>query len=254
MHKKSPGPWIRRQICFEKWRYNSITILHAIGNTDSRQPTWMKKAFSGRWSMPSRVAGSKRRKRKFTPVLCFAQWWWSQVQFGTGGLNRLSDLELGFNLLTGEIPSELADVDALVPLDLGGSLSHTGFRLKWAISAGSKFLGYTTICAQAPFLARVETRITAGAPPYSLTSIPRACGNAPSLRYAARPGNNFTGAILPGLGNLVRRNELILDANDLEGEIPEELSGLVTLEHLSLVEGLQSEQNGRDVVARLRPM
>ncbi len=53
---------------------------------------------------------------------------------------------------------------------------------------------------------------------------------------------------------MVRLNNLILDANDLEGEIPEELSGLVTLEHLSLVEGLQSEQNGRDVVARLGPM
>ena len=105
---------------------------------------------------------------------------------GTGGLNRLFDLELGFNLLTGEIP--------------------------------------------------------------------RACGNAPSLRYAARSGNNFTGAIPPGLGNLVRLNDLILDANDLEGEFPEELSGLVTLEHLSLVECLQSEQNGRDVVARLGSM
>ena len=133
-----------------------------------------------------------------------------------GNLANLHVLYLGDNQLTGEIPSwlgNLANLEFLslgdnqlmgeIPPELGNLANLWGLRL-----SGNQLTG----------------------------EIPPELGNLANLHVLYLGDNQLTGEIPSWLGNLADLEKLQLDTNYLTGEIPSELSNLANLEALSLHE------------------
>ena len=155
-----------------------------------------------------------------------------------GGLSNLERLNLGGNDLSGAIPPELGDLANLVSLWLGqndlsgpippelGSLSHLGYL---ALS-GNDLSG-----AIPPELGGLPNLVHLGLYGNELSgAIPPELGSLSHLGHLALNGNDLSGAIPPELGSLSHLGYLALNGNDLSGPIPSELGDLADLRSLYL--------------------
>ena len=155
-----------------------------------------------------------------------------------GNLDYLERLWLDGNGLTGEIPPELGNLDYLLQLYLDGN-GLTGEippELGNLDYLGYLFLGDNDLTGEIPpelgNLANLKRLWLHG---NDLTGeIPSELGNLDYLESLALVDNDLTGEIPPELGNLANLDELVLHGNGLTGKIPSELGDLANLESLAL--------------------
>ena len=133
-----------------------------------------------------------------------------------GSLSNLTRLYLHRNQLTGEIPTELANLSNLTHLYLNGN------QLTGEIPAELGNLSNLTR------LYLYENQLTG--------EIPAELGNLSNLTHLILNGNQLTGEIPVELGNLSNLTHLILNGNQLTGEIPVELGNLTGLSWLYLAD------------------
>ena len=133
---------------------------------------------------------------------------WDGITVG-GTPQRVTELYLSRNQLTGEIPSELGGLSKLMTLNLRDN-QLTG-----------------SIPAQLGNLTNLETLYLSR---NQLTGeIPSELGGLSKLTILDFSGNQLTGPIPPELGRLANLERLYLIGNELTGSIPSELSGLSKL-------------------------
>ena len=133
-----------------------------------------------------------------------------------GNLSELRVLLLNDNALSGAIPSELGNLSRLETLDIGQN------RLDGAIPSE---LGNLSSLREL-YLGGGRNRFSGGIPPE--------LGNLANLKRLNLGYTQLSGQIPPELGNLVNLRSLILDTNSLRGKIPAELGRLTELMTLSL--------------------
>ncbi|XP_004301907.1 PREDICTED: leucine-rich repeat receptor-like serine/threonine-protein kinase BAM3 [Fragaria vesca subsp. vesca] len=128
------------------------------------------------------------------------------------GLDRLSDLSLAGNNLSGSI--ELANLGSLRSLNISDNQFSGG--LDWNFSS----------IANLEVFDVYDNNLTA--------PLPLGILNLSKLRYLDLGGNFFYGKVPPLYGNLVSLEYLSLSGNDLHGEIPGELGNLTNLREIYL--------------------
>lgn len=128
--------------------------------------------------------------------------------------DRVTELNLWGNGLSGVLPAALGDLDELRILDLGGN-SITG-NIPGAVGQLRNLEEF-----------RIAHANLSG-------EIPASLGNFPKLRILALGMNDLSGSIPSSLGNLVNLEGLWLYENALSGEIPGSIGRLETLVTLSL--------------------
>lgn len=129
---------------------------------------------------------------------------------------RVTELRLRYNILQGDLPSELGNLANLRVLNLGGT----------GLSGGiPRELGNLTNLVELWLWGNELSG-----------EIPPELGNLTSLESLALSANNLSGEIPPELGRLVNLQWLDLSRNQLTGEIPAELSNLSGLVELYLFE------------------
>ena len=164
----------------------------------------------------------------------------------TDASGRVQELYLGWNGLTGEIPSELGDLANLAVLYLGGN-DLTGKippELGNLANLYSLDLGSNRLTGEVPpELGNLANLALLGLGGNGLTGkIPAELGNLANLYSLDLVSNRLTGEIPPELGNLANLGSLYLGSNRLTGEIPPELGGLANLQALNLAaNGLTGE-------------
>ncbi|MBN2382412.1 hypothetical protein JXQ70_05970 [bacterium] len=124
------------------------------------------------------------------------------------------ELFLGYNDLSGTIPSELADLSNLYYLDMESNYLNGSIPSELADLLKLDFLNLSSN--------------------YLNGSIPSELANLSSLSHLYLAYNELSGSIPTELGNLLNLQELILSYNQLSGNIPAELGSLPVLERLIL--------------------
>ena len=155
-----------------------------------------------------------------------------------GDLANLRSLSLSSNDLTGEIPSELGDLANLEQLDLQWNGLTGDIPSELGDLANLRYLGLGNngltgdIPSELGDLANLEQLDLQW---NGLTGdIPSELGDLANLRSLSLSSNDLTGEIPSELGDLALLWELRLGANDLDGEIPPELGDLANLRYLGL--------------------
>ena len=187
----------------------------------------------------------------------------------SGNLGQLSTLDLAFNDLTGNIPSQLGNLSDLLLLDvtenmLDGTIpSQLGNlpRLSRLFLRNNQLTGNIpsqlgslsvlkelnlgdnmlqgTIPSTLSNLSELELLVLRG---NQLTgTIPTFVGNLTKLKSLHLPNNQLTGTIPSNLGNLSKLKELYLYCNQLTGSIPSSLAGIATLMDL-FIQGTMIDQ------------
>ncbi len=128
--------------------------------------------------------------------------------------NDVTDLNLGFNQLTGPLPPQLSNLTHLKVLDLGIN------RLSGTIPSQLGSLPQLT------YLRMDGNQLTGPIPPE--------LGDLASLTYLNLENNPLTGSLPPQLGKLTNLTMLWISATGLSGPIPVELANLTNLEYLDL--------------------
>ena len=132
---------------------------------------------------------------------------WHGVTTDSDG--RVTQLNLGYNGLTGTIPAALGDLSNLEWLYLFGN------QLTGSIPAALGNLTNLTVLS----LASNELSGT----------IPTQLGDLTNLQELSLWGNELTGSIPTELGDLFNLTQLSLSDNELTGTIPAELAGMTSL-------------------------
>ncbi len=173
---------------------------------------------------------------------------------------RVSELSLGNNQLSGDIPTELGNLSNLTSLSLWGNQLTGGIpmelgslsNLTWLALNGNQLggemptelgslsnlrlldLGSTQLTGEIPAELGNLTNLTElwlGG--NRLTGeIPMELGSLSNLRALDLRGSRLTGEIPTELGNLTNLRELNLSSNQLTGKLPQSLTGLTMLEKL----------------------
>ena len=163
-----------------------------------------------------------------------------------GNLNNLTDLNLSYNQLNGSIPSELGNLNNLrvlylennqlsgiIPTEFGNLVILQQIRLNDNQLSGSipNELGNLSNLTD----LRLHVNQLTG-------NIPVEIGNLTSLSmYLLLRNNQLSGSIPPEIGNLVNLKYLDIRSNLLSGSIPLELANMVNLRSLVLAD---NELNG----------
>ena len=156
----------------------------------------------------------------------------------TDGNGRVTELDLDYNQLRGEIPAALGTLANLQTLvfynnDLIGEIPAelgTLANLQTLVFSSNALSG--EIPAELGNLANLQTlSIYAN---YLIGEIPAELGNLANLQTLSLYANDLSGEIPAELGNLANLQTLSLYVNDLIGEIPAELGTLANLQTLYL--------------------
>jgi len=153
-------------------------------------------------------------------------------------IENTTELDLGYNQLTGSIPPEIGNLTNLTYLNLGhnqltgeippeiGNLTNlTSLRLTTNQLTGeipSEIGNLTNL----EFLHLSQNELSG--------EIPSEIGNLTNLERLFLDTNQLTGSIPPEIGNLTNLGALHLQDNQLSGSIPSEFGNMTNLTHLSL--------------------
>jgi len=135
---------------------------------------------------------------------------WSGV---TVGGNRITNLVLEVNNLTGTLPAEIGDLTSLTLLDLSNN----------QLNAIPPEIGNLAMLTD----LELDNNQLSGV-------IPTEIGNLAALTRLDVTRNNLTGGIPTSIGNLTELNDLSLSENQLNGAIPAEVGNLTKLTFLNL--------------------
>ena len=159
-----------------------------------------------------------------------------------GNLTNLSDLNMGGNALSGSIPAELGNLTNLEELylhsnSLGGSIPPEFGNL---VNLMQLRLNNNSLSGSIPpELGNLTNLSACSLYENSLSgSIPSELGNLPILNYLDLNNNSLSGSIPIELGNLTDLLNLDLNNNSLSGSIPSEIGNLSLLEELDLSQNL----------------
>jgi len=149
----------------------------------------------------------------------------------TGGLINLTLLNLGYNQLTGSIPSEVGELTNLIRLYLNSN-QLTGSippEIGDLTNLADLSLYNNHLTGPIPHeIGNLENLINLFLTSNQLTgSIPSEIENLTNLNWVSLYNNHLTGIIPPEIGNLTNLIYLNLSANELTGEIPESICQLV---------------------------
>ena len=155
-----------------------------------------------------------------------------------GTPERVTNLSLTSQGLTGAIPSELGDLVNLqglnlrdnqlagaVPSELGDLVNLQVLNLRDNQLAGA-------VPSELGDLVNLRTLLLAGN--QLIGEIPSELGGLANLQWLVLGGNQLSGAIPSELGDFANLRLLVLSRNQLSGAIPSELGDLANLEVLSL--------------------
>ena len=156
-----------------------------------------------------------------------------------GNLTGLTQLDLSDNHLTGTIPKQLGNLTGLTTLDLNDN------QLTGTIPAAIGKLGNLTtldlndnqLTGTIPAaLGNLTSLTTLDLRDNQLTGLPTtfSTGNFTNLTTLHLNNNQLTGSIPPAIGNLTRLTNLYLNDNQLTGNLPPELKKLANLVNLHL--------------------
>ncbi len=135
---------------------------------------------------------------------------------------RVRAIRLPKNNLTGILPREIGDLDAMELLDL----STVTFADTFPNTISGNLPAELGACRAMQELDLSNNRFSG--------SIPATLGNLSQLAILKLQGNELTGAVPAELGRLSRLQNLSLNRNALAGEIPAALCGLADLRELYL--------------------
>jgi Leucine-rich repeat (LRR) protein len=154
--------------------------------------------------------------------------------------NRVVQINLGGNHLTGTLPEEIGQLTELTNLILYGNViegslpsSITNLTKLWELVLNGNHL-------TGPIPPEVCTMYTLRALNFvgnqMSGSIPAEIGNLTNLEYLNLGNNQFSGPIPAGIGNLTKLTSLSLNTNQLSGSLPDTLGNLINLSYLNLSE------------------
>ncbi|MFC1820860.1 leucine-rich repeat domain-containing protein, partial [Thermodesulfobacteriota bacterium] len=155
------------------------------------------------------------------------------------GSNNITDINLGYNNITGTIPASIGDLTELQSLTISGN-QLTGTippELGNLSNLTALWLDSNQLTGTIPpELGNLANLTVLWLDSNQLTgTIPPELGNLSSLAVLELDSNQLTGTIPPELGNLTNLQYLRLDSNQLTGSIPPELGNLVNLLYLYLL-------------------
>ena len=159
--------------------------------------------------------------------------------------NRVSELDLGSNNLSGTLPAAIDNLTYLTSLNLNFNITGSGFN---KITGRFPYIGDLTNLSDLSLGGNSVTIDTIPADWILLTSlayldlsgdhingsIPAGFGSLANLKELLLSNNNLTGKIPAELGNLSKLNYLDLSSNKLAGSIPQEIGNLANLQQLFL--------------------
>ena len=211
-----------------------VALYHATNGADwNKNDHWLSDAPLGEWygvttDAHDRVIELNLSQNQLTGML----------PPEIGQLADLVNLDVYGNQLQGEIPPEIGNLDNLthlalwanqfvgsIPPEMGDMAS-----LEWAALGINELTGSIP-----PELGNLSTATHLDFTLNQLSGpIPPELGNLTNLVWLAFWSNRLSGPIPPELGNLTNLERLDLDTNRLSGPIPPELGNLVNLERLYL--------------------
>lgn len=152
---------------------------------------------------------------------------------------RVTNLSLGGNQLSGSIPSSLGNLSNLNVLQLSDNNNLTG-NIPDALGSLSK-LGFLLLYNN-QLSGSIPATIGNMSNLYSLNlfennlsgSIPAPIGNLSNLHDLVLNGNNLSGNIPDTIGNLLNLMDIFLQNNKLSGNIPATIGNLLNLRFLEL--------------------
>ena len=157
-----------------------------------------------------------------------------------GDLTELRLLNLSKNSLTGEIPAEIGNLSNLTYLNLNNN------KLNGAIPAAignltnltNIHLAYNSLVGEIPIeIGNLINLVELVLSNNLLTgSIPNEIANLSKLTRLGLPNNQLTGSIPTSIGNMTSLTRCVLSFNNLTGSIPQEIGYLTNLTSLGLVE------------------
>ena len=154
------------------------------------------------------------------------------------GDGRVTSLRLNYNGLTRVLPLELAWLERLEFLEIGGNELEGPIPSQLGWIEGLKSLVLTTnnlTGSIPPSLANLADLVHLNLENNELSGlIPRALGSLSALETLQLGGNNLSGSIPPELGALSNLTSLGLTVTKLSGPIPPELGALSNLDTLKL--------------------
>jgi len=159
-------------------------------------------------------------------------------------LNTLTKLYLGFNL-TGEIPEWIGNLTNLTELYLcGGLTGEIPSSIGELTNLNELYLHSNELTGEIPSSFGNLGNLASLSLSYNelIGEIPEWIGNLTSLRHLSLPGNLLTGQIPASLGNLTNLRYLSLSQNQLSGRIPTSLGNLGNLDVLYLYQNQLSGQ------------
>ena len=156
----------------------------------------------------------------------------------TNRLGRVDFLEVSWNLLNGEIPSELGNLTFLYSLHLNGNQLSGSIPPELGNLSNLKYanLYLNRLSGQIPSELGSLSKLEQLSLHNNQLSghIPAELGDLTNLTSLQLSSNQLTGTIPGKLGNLTNLTSLGLSGNQLTGSIPAELKNLTNLTHLYL--------------------
>ncbi len=210
----------RRNLIIIQQEYQALRALYQSTNGASwRSNTgWVSWNFSSSTPPDASIVngwyGVTVTNNRVTELLLNSNQLTGSIPTELGNLSNLEELELNSNQLTGSIPTELGNLSNLEELELNSN------QLTGSIPTELGNL------SNLGFLLLSSNQLTG--------SIPTELGNLSNLRSLLLSSNQLTGSIPTELGNLSNLRSLWLDSNQLTGSIPTELGNLSNLFQLYL--------------------
>lgn len=148
--------------------------------------------------------------------------------------NRVVEIDLSQNNLSGSIPSSLGNIDKLRSLDLEYNELTGSIPASLGNLADLQYLSLIINHLSGPVpseLGNLSKLVWLRLGDNELSgSLPSSLGSLSNLRYMHMGGCRFTGSIPTSFGNLSSMIEILLHRNQLSGNIPNELGNLSHME------------------------
>ncbi|KAL0812935.1 hypothetical protein Bca101_069378 [Brassica carinata] len=154
-------------------------------------------------------------------------------------LKSLEKLSLGFNSLSGTIPSDMNNCTNLTYLDLGNNLFSGTFPEFSSLShLQHLYLNNSAFSGVFPWKSLRNAKglvvLSLGDNPFDTTPFPEEVVSLKSLTWLYLSNCSITGQIPPAIGDLTELRNLEISDSDLTGEIPPEIVKLTKLRQLEL--------------------